>query len=509
MTRSNIVFAILVLMLGGLVASFATRSRAHHAAPASSVALPKPKAPARQAKPVAGPSASAPRTATPEAPGPLLDRPLAVTALGWHLAAPGVLQNDGLAVHEKSAFSKARLDVRLAAAKSMAEIENALARGGADDKGADVAIVPLPEFVAAYENIKALDPVMFLIVGWSSGRDLLLSSLQGFDQLPAKGEITLRGEAGSSESFLAAFALDAVGVSLDRLEFSTKPAPSKQDEGEGEEQSAKLAPPVFWPLARQELSQVPKAFGGNVLLSTGEALKLIPYVAIAQRSLVERRTEALATLGRVWFEGQARVTRDPTAASRRLAKLDGGPEPLALLGQLGEVATSSIKDNALSAGVAGRGAVNLSTLFGRAWHYWRALKVLSSPPPERAPVSGQVIAQLVLADSVEAAKGSKLPLPATSSGGNNEDQPLLSIDAGRSPRQPDELVQEVGFIAGVFARSSLRLGVYTRSVYDKQLTTELAARVSERFGLEDGRLQAHQVRPTSTSSYWLEVMPVR
>ena len=72
---------------------------------------------------------------------------------------------------------------------------------------------------------------------------------------------------------------------------------------------------ALWALSRQELSSVPKSYDGNELLSTGEALQLIPYVAVAQRAFVERHTEALVCFSRVWFEGQARVARDPTAAS--------------------------------------------------------------------------------------------------------------------------------------------------------------------------------------------------
>ena len=498
MTRSNIVFGVLLLMLGGLAFGFITRSSANRKAPPVSSDLAAEKAshkPPKKTERAVGRASASAAPAAPPAPGPRYERPLSIAALGWRLAAPGVLQNDGLGVNQQAAFAKERLQVRLSISESMDQVESALARGGADDKGADVAIVPLPEFVASYEAIKALDPVMFLITSWSSGRDVMFSRFERLAELPSEGPLVVRGKPGSSELFLTAFALASTGVDLGRLSF--------------EAADTEAPNPDVWALARSELDSVPDSYQGNVLLSSAEALKLIPYVAIAQRSLVEKHSDALTAFARVWFEGQAQVTRDPTTASRRLAKLETGPEPLGLLGQLGQIAASSLRDNALSAGVAGRGAVNLSTLFDHCWRYWRTLKVLTTPPPERAPVSGQIIAELVLAGKGDALGPASPVAPFRSSAAAGALEPLLTLDAGKAKRDDAELVQEVGFIAGVFTRSRLRLAVYPHSVYDQKLSQRIAEQVSERFALDQERLVAHQVRPTSLSSYLLEVMPVR
>jgi ABC-type nitrate/sulfonate/bicarbonate transport system substrate-binding protein len=498
MNRSNIVFGVLLIMLLGLGVSLATRSRAHPAAPTSSVAKrpelpPKPKTSEPPPKASSAPTASARKhPSTPKKPRVLLERELTTIASDWALLAPGVLQNDGLEPNKKAPFGKAGLGVRLKASEQRSDIENALARGGADAAGADVAILPLPEFVASYEALKALDPVMFLITGWSSGRDALLSRFDRLEKLPASGPLAVRGMPGTSAMFLAAFVLDATGVGLERVEFEPSDAENPQA--------------ALWALPRQQLGGVPKEYDGTVLLSTGEALQLIPYVAVAQRSFVEQHTEALVAFSRVWFDGQARVTRDPTAASRRLAQLAGSPEPLALLAQLGEIRTSSVTDNALSAGVAGRGAVNLTSLFDRAWRYWRALKVLTTPSPERAPVSGEVITQLVLGN---AQPGPTRPsAPRLPDARETQDAPLLSLNAGPAPRADAEIVGDVGFAAGVFSRSRLRLSVYSQSIYDKKRTETLVAQVSERFDLSEGRLVARQAPQTSPGSYRLEIMPV-
>lgn len=499
MNRSNIVFGVLLLMLLGLGARLVAGTRVEHAAPLGSVA-PNPEKPPPQssAKVLAKPSAT-PAVAASSAPikggtkrKVLLDRPLAVITSDWALAAPGVLQNDGLEPNKKAAFSKAGLSLRLKASEKPKDFENALARGGADDAGADVAILPLPEFVAAYEALKALDPVMFLVTGWSSGRDVLLSRFERLEKIPAQGPLMFRGTPGSSAMFLTAFVLDATGSGIERLEL----------------EALDVSPPAaaLWALSRQELGGVPKAYDGTVLLSTGEALQLIPYVAVAQRAFVERHTEALVTFSRVWFEGQTRVARDPTAASRRLAQLSDGPEPLALLAQLGEIRTSSVNDNALSAGVAGRGAVNLTSLFERCWRYWRSLSVLTTPSPERAPVSGEVITQLVLGNEQPTpARPSAPKLPSTQATGQ---APLLQLNAAATAGDDSQIIGDVGFVAGVFARSTLRLSVYSQSAFDKKRTEALVGQISERFDLGEGRLIAHQTRPTTLGSYRLEIMPV-
>jgi ABC-type nitrate/sulfonate/bicarbonate transport system substrate-binding protein len=408
-----------------------------------------------------------------------------------------VLENRGVAVSQASAFSHHQLEAKLTVCDSMAAVENALARGGTDEQGADVAIMALPNFVASYEALKALDPVTFLIVGWSSGREVLLSKHGSLAELPDQGPLRVRAAAGSPEMFLLAFVFDSVGIALDRISFETAAA-EKQD-------------PDAWALPRQELAQA-ESYPGSVLLSSAEALGLIPYVAVAQRSFVQQRTRALVALSKVWFAGQARLTQDPTSAARQLAKLDKGPEPLALLGQLGGIAPSSVTDNALAAGVAGRGAVNLVSLFERAWKYFRQLKVLTTPPPVHTPVNGDVIAQLVLAGPGLEASPARPPTAQASPGQRTStavgEAPLLLLDAGVAKRDTEAIVHEVGFIAGVFARSKLRLSVYSQGVYSDKKTREHAQQATERFGLEGGRLIAQQIAPMSRSGYLLEVMPV-
>src|SRR6185369_16835869 len=150
-------------------------------------------------------------------PGKLMDRPLRVVALGWDLAAPGLLANGGPEPSANSDFSIAGIDVHVGATDVMSSIEGALARGGADKDGADIALVPFCEFVASYERLRALSPEAFFVVGWSRGREALISSR---DALPAPGDkpdakgaqATLLGALGEPATFLGLFALDAAGI---------------------------------------------------------------------------------------------------------------------------------------------------------------------------------------------------------------------------------------------------------------------------------------------------------
>src|SRR6202044_3824992 len=123
-----------------------------------------PPAPASGGGPPAGSgSAAAPADAGPVK---LFDRPLRVIALGWDLAAPALLANGGIDPGDKSEFTAAGLDVHVAAVDAMSAVEGALARGGGDKDGADIAVVPFCELVASYERLRALSPEAFFVVGW-------------------------------------------------------------------------------------------------------------------------------------------------------------------------------------------------------------------------------------------------------------------------------------------------------------------------------------------------------
>ncbi len=493
--RSNIIFGLLLLMLVALVGGLWLRDWDSHQAPAPT-AEPSPSASVSQS---ATATSSAPSTAsaavaptgsasaTPDPPPPKLGRPLRVVGLGWELLAAGIMANDGVVAGEASLFAKQELEVELSAFTDVLRLENALARGGKDEKGADVAIMPLPRFVTSYERLKALDPVIFLVVGWSEGGEVVLSKHQSFAKLPAQAAVTMRGTAGDSAAFLGLFALDLAGTPPARVTLVSK--------GEKHDWAA---------ITRQESKQKSEQPNGNLLLSTSEASRLVPFVAIAQASLVTKEAVHLTTLSKGWLAGHELVADSASDAARKIGEAKGAPEPLAVLSRMSEIAAASLEENAQVVGQSG--PFTLEALFRRCWRIWREAKVLGIPP-ERAPVDGSIIAALLRAG------GDPSTPPATAGGGTAErpetkGQPLIVYRAPKGKLDEGQLVETIGFMAGVFRRSPLRITAHPQVGADGKLTDKLVAQARERFGLAAGRLEAGKARGVAGAPATVEVLPV-
>src|SRR5262245_12841406 len=104
----------------------------------------------------AAPKPAVAATPAPEPPPPL-KRTLRTVALGWELLAPGALTSEA-ANGKPSAYKAAGLETSFTSAATMDDIASALAKGGGESGGADIAIVPLASYVAAYERLRALAP---------------------------------------------------------------------------------------------------------------------------------------------------------------------------------------------------------------------------------------------------------------------------------------------------------------------------------------------------------------
>jgi hypothetical protein len=475
--RRALVATVLIGLFAGLVATVGLRSRTPHVAPfapassASASAAPSASAPIASASAPASASAVGSAATAPVDAGParLFDRPLRVTGLGWDVLVPGVLENKGLAPGAGEAFGAAGITVELAVADRMSAVEAALARGGADKDGADVALVPLPSFVASYERLRALAPEVFFVVGWSRGREALRG---GKDVLtaPPSGEVKLGGAAGEPATFLGLFALDEAGVRADKVKL--------------------LAPP--WKPGEAQLEATPRdaapdaAGGPKPLLTTADASRLVPTVAVAQRGLLDKHGPALAAWAGQWLDGQAELESDPPAAARAVAAAQGAPDPLALLRQLGESAPASLADNARVAGLSGRGAVTLDMLFQQAWRLWRAAGVLATPAPETSPVSTSVIRALVRARAAALPPGDAAS-PKPRSGDAAARVLLTHRDAGAKLDEPAFLA-DIGLLAGVFERSRLRVTVRGPGGVDAARTKKLLESAQGQFDLAPGRL---------------------
>jgi hypothetical protein len=326
-------------------------------------------------------AASSADASAAEDAGPLrlLDRPLRVVAIGWDLAAPGLLVNGGPAPNAKSEFSAAGVEMHLASVDSMQAVEVAMARGGADKDGADVAIVAMPELVSSYERLRALSPEIFFVVGFSRGREAVVASRDALPTPPVKGDVHLAAVPGSTASFVALFVLDTAGIPPSGVQFVSPT--SKVDDA---------------PLAAIDRGVTDPASGGrpNLLLTTADMPRLVPFVAVAQRGMLEKNGRALAAWARVWLEGTQKLAADAPTAARQIAATQGAPDPLSLLKRLGEVTPATLGDNVRMAGLSGRGALTLDRLFERTWQLFRGADVLATPIPEAVPVSSGVIASI-------------------------------------------------------------------------------------------------------------------
>jgi len=483
--RKKVVVAVLVMLLVGWAVMLGVQKRATHQAAAvpvptvaaSSSASPSPSgsasadadAGAASAQPPASGSAVVPGVASGDADAgaPRSDRPLRVIALGWELAAPGLIANGGAEPTPASEFSAAGLDVRLAVAQSVSALEAALARGGEDKDGADIAILPLPTFVASYERLRALSLDMFFVVGWSRGREAVTSTKA---EWPSKGEVKLAGSAGDPATFLALWAFDLGGVPASQVKLAGPTAPAADAPFAAVDRSS--------PLAGDSARNA-------ILLTTADAPRLIPYVAVAPHGLIEQRSRALIAWAGGWLKGARKLVQDPAAGARIVSATKGAPEPISLLQTLGQSTPASLADNVRASGLSGRTAVTLDALFQRAWALWRGAGVLATPSPEVAPLSTGVISALARAEPGLAAA---VPDDAKPPEAGATAKVLLTY------RQPDgkadeaTLVTTAGFLAGVFERSPLRLAVQSAGAIDKARTKKAIEDAQGRFGLAPGRI---------------------
>lgn len=399
-------------------------------------------------------------------------RPLRVVGLGWELLAPGVVANDGLRPGEASEFSEAGLALEFAVALSTGELEARLARGGGVDNGADIALLPLATFVASYEQLRALSPEVFFVIGWSQGRDAVAAEDPALLTSVGAKVKELVGFPGQPATLLALFALDAIGVDIGGLE---------------------LVSPLSKDAANKPVSAIERSLQASVgaavdarrlVLTSADAPRLIPMVAVAPASFIRSNTNDLARFCRVWLQGVERFDADVPDAARRVAKETGAPEAVALLEMIGYINFADLSDAARSAGLSGRGAITLERLFQRSWALWRAIGVLSTPAPEHAPLDNSVIARVALGE------GAPSLLRHAEPGRAGErlvlvQQIALTKVAGKAALDEQALVDELAFLAGAFERGEIELSVRK----DKDASRRIVAAAIERYDLDPDHLR--------------------
>ena len=258
------------------------------------------------------------------------------------------------------------------------------------------------------------------------------------------------------------------------------------------------------PLAAVDRDAPPDPARRNILITTADASRLVPFVAVAQHGLLDKSPKALAAFAHVWLEGNKRLESDPPATAREIASSQGAPEPIALLKRLGEISSASLGDNARVFALSGRGALTLEALFRESWRIWRGASVLATPAPEAAPVNPAIVASLARAGVGPSPRALPKGPPA------NADA-LRALVTFRQPEgKVDEpaLVAALGLYADVFERSALRVGVVKGGAVDAAATKKLLDEAAERFDVAPVRLlTARKALPKASAAIEILAAP--
>ena len=407
-----------------------------------------------------------------------LDRPLRIIGTSLELMAPGLVANGGDKPSEDSLFTEAGLDVEFVGTGSLDEIRRAIAQGGDDENGADIAIIALPGFVASYEQLRALEPRVFFVAGWSRGRETLASShAGGLTNINDLSDITLRGAEGDSATFFSLYLMNLAGASLDKITLVDE-IPDGQD--------------GFSAVSRGHADLFEMPDGHNALITTADAQGLITYVAIASEGFIRRHTEELTTWAQIWQKGRAQISDDVPAAARQLSSLDDNLDALDMIDLLGAIELASPRDNARMAALSGRTPLTLEKQFQLAWDVWRNIGALSIPRPRAMPIGTDIIINLVRSDEDD-----HETLPTSTTGEPSTERVLLEHHHTGSHHDQEEMLDKVGTLAGVFNHSAIRIALGDHT----ELTEELIELVAERYEITPQRLLVGERRHRDDTAY--------
>ena len=380
-----------------------------------------------------------------EAAAPVVktERPIRVVTLGWELASPAATLGDAGTIEVAPEPQLDALGARLA-------------RGGVDPAGADIAVMPLPAFVASYEKLRALDPKAFLVVGFSRGREELHAAAGAVAKpLNPAEEVKLvalapstasdanaRATGTDSATLFGLFAMDLLGAPPSRVRFLA----SGSD-------AAKTSP--FAAIAKGASDD------RKLVMSTADASRFVPIVAVAPKGVLD--DPRAATFAKAWLEALGKARTDAAGVARRLSTKDGvalaagtggAPEAVTLLEQLGTIEPISMADEA---GWVGSGRpVALDTLMARTWSLARGGGLTAIAAPEPLPIDVRIVSTIApktgdtpKVDSEGDAGAAFAPVPTGSV--------LLVVYRAPSDATSAAVAQQVAFLSGVFERASFRI----------------------------------------------------
>ena len=291
----------------------------------------------------------------------LLERPLVVVGLSWERLAPALIANVGREPNRASAFAPSGLAVAVQPKAAAGELVDALARGGDDEQGADLAVVSLPTWVSVHDRVAAIDPVVFYVAGWSRGREGVLAT-----------SVVDAGTSDATTERIVPSDLDAAYLALFGLDVERAGAATIVDE------QADPAPTLH----AVDLLDTSTAPGARPRLrwTTARASGLIPIVMVASRPWVESHPEALVAWLRGWLFGVGEMSGQTAPAARRLGKMKEAPAPLRLMRGLQMWEPSSLSENLVLFELDGPCAQPLRLVMARTWSLMHKADLAAGPP---------------------------------------------------------------------------------------------------------------------------------
>lgn len=491
MMRRRIILVVLLVLFAGFGFFAFSRSGTGSAGTEVGGAAESPDARAGGSdSDAAGPVAAADGGPRGDAGAPSeLSRTLRVVSPDVELLAPGIVANDGMSPGDGETYADSDLEVAFDIADGMEGVRRALARGGEKEDGADIAVVPLPSFVASYEELRALKPEVFFVTGRSKGREALATRREDALVDPPDGDsIPLRGRSGESATFLGLYTMDLAGIPLEDVAI--------EDEAGDDTLFAAVG------RSRPDFEEPPE--GHDLLVSTADAIGLIPYVAIAPHGFVERHPEALYQWAEGWLAGKDEIDSDVPKSARMVAGETDEADELELIDLLGWIEFATPLDNARMAGLSGRRAATLERLFRLTWRVWRGAGELTTPVPEAFPITTETIMEVVRAE-VENGAGAD---DTAGEEGDGSDEPegavLVVYRYLDDDLDEEEFVEQVGLLADIFRRSPLRVTVN----WNRPRTDDMIEQSQKRFDIPASRLYGGRSTPgRGTAS--VEIFEVR
>lgn len=397
-----------------------------------------------------------------------LKRKMRVIGFGWDMIAPGLLINGGKDTKADSLFKREGLDVSFSSLESPAGLESSLARGGEHKLGADIAMMPLPTFVASYDRIKALKPRILLVVGWSKGKDgLKVPRSISLANPPSK--VRLLGLPGDPATFFSLYMFNRAGISpkRTRLEIAIKETKPRANNNSMD----RFYMPHYFKQYQDYLAKLArlKARKFNMttiattrptewqslhrfIATTSDTPRLIPIVAVASESFINKHQDALMVWGRYWLAGINELDKDVPKAARTIATIKGAPDALALIRRFGQIQAATLRENAELVGLAGRSALSLEDLFLLNWRIWRQVDVLNVNPPQEIPIATKIMTGLIgnFPSIVDSA-----PKATRKSKATTEKQIILTYQP--SNLKADQISLVIARIASIFSNAELKV----------------------------------------------------